>query len=150
MQFWFAKLKEMILEGKQGCVQMEEFNFSDSRRSLQGSCYNCMPWARLSDIHMSCKECKVLNTRTRPRQNRGNKLQNCPPKSPAQLMLNPGGNEVLFLGCQHLKIQDILPFTYPQPPHAGQLCACLPPGPSAGIRSSDTFPCKTRPRAAAA
>lgn len=39
-------------------------------------------------------------------------------------MPNPRGNEVLFLGCQHLKIQDILPFTFPQPPHVGQLCAC--------------------------
>lgn len=89
-----------------------------------------------------------------PEQDQGRtealKFRTALPKSPAQLMPNPGGNEVLFLGCQHLKIQDILPFTYPQPPQVGPLRGCLSPGPSAGIRSSDTFPCKTRPTAPAA
>lgn len=71
---------------------------------------------------MSCKECKVFNTRTGPRgRTEAIKFRTTLPKSAAQLMPNPGGNEVLFLGSQHLKIQDILPFTYPQPPHVGPL-----------------------------
>lgn len=65
-------------------------------------------------------------------------------------MPNPEGSGVLFLGCQHPKIQGILLFTYPEPPHVGQLRASLPPEPSAGIWNSDTSPCKTRPEAPAA
>lgn len=64
-------------------------------------------------------------------------------------MSNPGGSGVLYLVCQHPKIQDILPFAYPEPPHIGQLHDSLLTEPSAGIRSSDTSLCKTRPAALA-
>lgn len=93
---------------------------------------------------MSCKERKDFNTRSRT-GTEALKFRNALPKALAQLMPNPRGSGVLFLNCQHPKIQDILPFTYPEPPHIGQLHAPLHPGPSTGIRSSDTSPCKTRP-----
>lgn len=61
-------------------------------------------------------------------------------------MPNPGGNEVLFLGCQHLKIQDILPLTYTQPPHVGQLWACLPPDPVLEFVARTRFHARRDPR----
>lgn len=61
-------------------------------------------------------------------------------------MPNPGSNKILFLGCQHLKIQDILPFTYTQPPLVGQLCACLSPDPVLEFVARTRFHARRDPR----
>lgn len=133
----------MILQGRQGCVRMEEFNFSDRGGVCRAVACPEHAWVTFT---WAARNVRSLI----PEQDWGRtealRFRTALPKSSAQLMPNPGGNEVLFLGCQRLKVQDILPFTYPQPPQVGSSVPVFPLDPVLEFVAQTRFRARRDPR----